>query len=46
VGGAFIFTIIEHALARRPWRSSVTHHDALEFLDGQVVLLTRLCEGR
>jgi hypothetical protein len=37
---------MEHALARRPWRSSVTHHDALEFLDGQVVLLTRLCEGR
>jgi hypothetical protein len=46
VGGAFIFTIIEHALARRPWHSSVTHHDALEFLDGQVVLLTRLCEGQ
>jgi len=21
------------------------HHDALEFSDGQVVLLTRLCEG-
>ena len=24
----------------------VTHHDALEFPDGQVVLLTRLCEGQ
>jgi hypothetical protein len=23
-----------------------THHDALEFPDGQVVLLTRLCEGQ
>jgi hypothetical protein len=22
------------------------HHDALEFPDGQVVLLTRLCEGQ
>ncbi len=22
------------------------HHDALEFLDGQIVLLTRLCEGQ
>jgi hypothetical protein len=45
VGGAFIFTIIEHALARRPWHSSVTHHDALEFPDGHVVLLT-LCVGQ
>jgi len=26
--------------------SAVTHHDALEFPDGQVVLLTRLCEGQ
>jgi hypothetical protein len=26
--------------------STVTHHDALEFPDGQVVLLTRLCEGQ
>ena len=25
--------------------STVTHHDALEFPDGQVVPLTRLCEG-
>ena len=25
--------------------NAVTHHDALEFPDGQVVLLTRLCEG-
>jgi hypothetical protein len=24
----------------------VTHHDALEFPDGRVVLLTRLCEGQ
>ena len=24
----------------------VTHHDALEFSDGQVVLLTRLCDGQ
>jgi len=24
----------------------VTHHDALEFPDGQVVLLTRLCAGQ
>ena len=24
----------------------VIHHDALEFPDGQVVLLTRLCEGQ
>jgi hypothetical protein len=26
--------------------STVSHHDALEFPDGQVVLLTRLCEGQ
>ena len=25
---------------------AVTHHDALELPDGQVVLLTRLCEGQ
>src|SRR5262249_39062365 len=25
---------------------AVSHHDALEFPDGQVVLLTRLCEGQ
>jgi hypothetical protein len=25
--------------------NAVTHHDALEFPDGQVVLLTRLCGG-
>jgi hypothetical protein len=24
----------------------VTHHDAVEFPDGQIVLLTRLCEGQ
>jgi hypothetical protein len=24
----------------------MTHHDALEFPDGQIVLLTRLCEGQ
>ncbi len=26
--------------------NSTTHHDALEFPNGQVVLLTRLCEGQ
>src|SRR5262245_27024045 len=26
--------------------NAVTHHDALEFPDGQVVLVTRLCEGQ
>jgi hypothetical protein len=26
--------------------NATTHHDALEFPDGQVVLLTRLCEGQ
>jgi hypothetical protein len=26
--------------------TTVTHHDALEFPGGQVVLLTRLCEGQ
>jgi len=26
--------------------SAVSHRDVLEFLDGQVVLLTRLCEGQ
>ena len=26
--------------------NAVSHHDALEFPDGQVVLLTRLCEGQ
>jgi len=26
--------------------STVSHHDALEFPDGKVVLLTRLCEGQ
>src|SRR5580692_3857426 len=26
--------------------SAVVHHDALEFPDGQVVLVTRLCEGQ
>jgi hypothetical protein len=25
---------------------AATHHDALEFPDGQVILLTRLCEGQ
>jgi hypothetical protein len=25
---------------------AMTHHDALEFPDGQVVLLTRLCQGQ
>jgi hypothetical protein len=27
-------------------KDAATHHDALEFPDGQVVLLTRLCEGQ
>jgi hypothetical protein len=26
--------------------NAMTHHDALEFPDGQVVLLTRLCQGQ
>jgi hypothetical protein len=26
--------------------NAVTHHDALEFPDGQVILLTRLCEDQ
>jgi hypothetical protein len=26
--------------------NAVTHHDALEFPDGQMILLTRLCEGQ
>jgi hypothetical protein len=26
--------------------NAVMHHDALEFPDGQVILLTRLCEGQ
>src|SRR5205809_4289707 len=26
--------------------NAVSHHDALEFPDGQVVLVTRLCEGQ
>jgi hypothetical protein len=26
--------------------SAAMHHDALEFPDGQVILLTRLCEGQ
>jgi hypothetical protein len=26
--------------------NAVTHHDALEFPDGQVIPLTRLCEGQ
>jgi hypothetical protein len=25
---------------------AATHHDALEFPDGRIVLLTRLCEGQ
>ena len=24
----------------------MTHHDALEFSDGRIILLTRLCEGQ
>src|SRR5215470_14251011 len=27
-------------------KHATSHHDALEFPDGQVVLLTRLCEGQ
>jgi hypothetical protein len=26
--------------------NAATHHDALEFPDGQLALLTRLCEGQ
>ena len=40
---------IGHRLARFRqinMENAVTHHDALEFPDGQVVLLTRLCEGQ
>src|SRR2546427_3401917 len=29
-----------------PVPAEQTHHDALEFPDGQIVLLTRLCEGQ
>lgn len=35
----------ENQLDRLP-QDAVIHHDALEFPDGQVVLLTRLCEGQ
>jgi hypothetical protein len=28
------------------WASRGVHHDALEFPDGEIVLLTRLCEGQ
>jgi hypothetical protein len=27
-------------------QNAMTHHDALEFTDGQIVLVTRLCEGQ
>jgi len=27
-------------------QNAMIHHDALEFPDGQVALLTRLCEGQ
>src|SRR5215510_14497686 len=38
-----------HQVTTRPARiedNPVTHHDALEFPDGQVVLVTRLCQGQ
>jgi hypothetical protein len=41
--------IIEHktAIFRQINKDRVVaHHDALEFPDGQIVLLTRLCEGQ
>ena len=28
------------------WLSLATHHDALEFPDGRIVLLTQLCGGQ
>jgi len=31
---------------RQDLEKPATHHDALEFPDGQVILLTRLCEGQ
>ena len=34
------------AIFRQINKQKLTHHDALEFLDGQVVLLTRLSEGQ
>jgi hypothetical protein len=41
--------MIEHktAIFRQVNKDKVaTHHDALEFPDGRIVLLTRLCEGQ
>jgi len=41
--------VISHktAIFRQINRDKVAaHHDALEFPDGQIVLLTRLCEGQ
>jgi hypothetical protein len=34
------------AIFRQINKERLTHHDALEFPDGQIVLLTRLCEGQ
>jgi hypothetical protein len=34
------------AIFRQINEQKITHHDALEFPDGQVVLLTRLSEGQ
>jgi hypothetical protein len=41
-----IKTLHRTAIFRQINKERLTHHDALEFPDGQVVLLTRLCEGQ
>ena len=45
----FVFPIrTQHrtAIFRQRRGNRMTHHDALEFPDGQIVLLTRLCKGQ
>ena len=37
---------LERASGQVNMDNSVAHHDALEFPDGQVVLVTRLCAGQ
>jgi hypothetical protein len=44
--GMLIRTPHTTAIFRQINKEKLTHHDALEFPDGQVVLLTRLCEGQ
>jgi len=34
------------AIFRQINKERLTHHDALEFPDGRIVLLTRVCEGQ